>query len=63
MGRPSSPGRGVSAGRGRRRAAWPAIAVDVGNPHAVAFVDDLDDAGTCCDQRTRVDPATCSPTA
>lgn len=24
---------------------WPATHVDVGNPHAVAFVDDLDDAG------------------
>jgi diaminopimelate epimerase len=24
---------------------WPAVHVDMGNPHAVAFVDDLDDAG------------------
>jgi diaminopimelate epimerase len=31
----------VSAG-GR---SWPAVSVDVGNPHAVAFVDDLADAG------------------
>jgi diaminopimelate epimerase len=25
--------------------SWPAVHVDLGNPHAVAFVDDLDDAG------------------
>ena len=25
--------------------SWPAVSVDVGNPHAVAFVDDLADAG------------------
>jgi diaminopimelate epimerase len=25
--------------------SWPAVSVDVGNPHAVAFVDDLTDAG------------------
>ena len=25
--------------------AWPAVAVDIGNPHAVVFVDRLDDAG------------------
>jgi diaminopimelate epimerase len=25
--------------------SWPAVHVDVGNPHAVAFVDSLDDAG------------------
>jgi diaminopimelate epimerase len=25
--------------------AWPALHVSMGNPHAVAFVDDLDDAG------------------
>jgi diaminopimelate epimerase len=28
--------------------AWPATAVDVGNPHAVAFVDLLTDAGDLC---------------
>jgi diaminopimelate epimerase len=26
-------------------ASWPAVAVDIGNPHAVVFVDDLADAG------------------
>jgi diaminopimelate epimerase len=36
---------------------WPATAVDVGNPHAVAFVDDLDDAGRL------LDPPTVTPTA
>ncbi|KHL11996.1 diaminopimelate epimerase [Mumia flava] len=29
---------------------WPARHVDVGNPHAVAFVDDLADAGTLLDE-------------
>lgn len=26
--------------------SWPAVSVDMGNPHAVAFVDSLDDAGS-----------------
>jgi len=30
--------------------SWPADNVDVGNPHAVAFVDALDDAGSLCDE-------------
>jgi diaminopimelate epimerase len=29
--------------------SWPAVHVDTGNPHAVAFVDDLADAGTLYD--------------
>ena len=29
----------------RRGPCWPAVHVDMGNPHAVAFVDDLADAG------------------
>ncbi|QBR92295.1 diaminopimelate epimerase [Nocardioides euryhalodurans] len=29
--------------------SWPATHVDMGNPHAVAFVDDLADAGTLLD--------------
>lgn len=35
---------------------WPAQHVDMGNPHAVAFVDDLDDAGPLLDAPTH-DPA------
>ena len=31
-------------------AAWPATHVSMGNPHAVAFVDSLDDAGALLDQ-------------
>ncbi|MFG2525770.1 diaminopimelate epimerase [Streptomyces sp. NPDC048527] len=45
MGRPALPGPDtltVTAG-GR---SWPAVHVDVGNPHAVAFVDDLAHPGT-----------------
>jgi diaminopimelate epimerase len=29
--------------------SWPAVHVDMGNPHAVAFVDDLADAGSLAD--------------
>ncbi|WP_460524581.1 diaminopimelate epimerase [Flindersiella endophytica] len=29
---------------------WPATAVDMGNPHAVAYVDDLDDPGALVEQ-------------
>jgi len=42
---PGPDGVGVSVG-GR---VWEAVAVDVGNPHAVAFVDDLADAGRLLD--------------
>ncbi|MEW1678104.1 diaminopimelate epimerase [Streptomyces noursei] len=59
MGRPHFPGpdgiRVSAAGR-----TWPALHVDMGNPHAVAFVDNLDDAG---DLRTppTVTPASAYP--
>ncbi len=36
--------------------SWPALHVSMGNPHAVAFVDSLDDAGTLLDP-PRHDPA------
>lgn len=36
--------------------SWPALHVDMGNPHAVAFVDDLADAGRLFDAPTH-DPA------
>ena len=36
--------------------SWPAVHVDMGNPHAVAFVDDLADAGRLLDPPTH-DPA------
>jgi len=43
MGRAVLPGGDVSVGvRGR---TWPAVHVSMGNPHAVAFVDGLDQAG------------------
>ena len=35
---------------------WPALHVDMGNPHAVAFVDSLDDAGSLLEAPTH-DPA------
>jgi diaminopimelate epimerase len=31
---------------------WPALHVDMGNPHAVAFVDSLAEPGNLCDQPT-----------
>ncbi|TCC16295.1 diaminopimelate epimerase [Kribbella sindirgiensis] len=31
---------------------WTAVHVDMGNPHAVAFVDDLNEPGNLCDQPT-----------
>ncbi|WP_367141005.1 MULTISPECIES: diaminopimelate epimerase [Streptomyces] len=56
MGRPCLPGPGhIKVAVGRRR--WPALHVDMGNPHAVAFVDDLNHAG---DLRT---PPTVTPTS
>ncbi|QNP65671.1 diaminopimelate epimerase [Streptomyces genisteinicus] len=44
MGRPVLPAASVTVTVGAR--SWPAVNVDMGNPHAVAFVDDLDHAGT-----------------
>lgn len=38
--------------------SFDAVAVDVGNPHAVAFVDDLDDAGRLLDPPTVIPAAT-----
>ncbi len=43
MGRPRLLGRSSVAVGDR---SWPAAHVDLGNPHAVAFVDSLDDAGS-----------------
>ncbi|MFE3881780.1 diaminopimelate epimerase [Streptomyces lydicus] len=44
MGRPRMPGPGgIEVTVGHRR--WPALHVDMGNPHAVAFVQDLAHAG------------------
>ena len=35
--------------------SWPAVEVDVGNPHVVVFLDDLDEAGTL-DEAPTVEP-------
>lgn len=43
MGPATLPGGDVTVIVGAR--TWPAVNVNMGNPHAVAFVDDLDDAG------------------
>ncbi|UWE11827.1 diaminopimelate epimerase [Actinacidiphila bryophytorum] len=43
MGRATLPGGAVTVTVGAR--SWPALNVNMGNPHAVVFVDDLDDAG------------------
>lgn len=43
MGRAALPGGPVTVAVGDR--SWPAVHVDMGNPHAVAFVAGLDDAG------------------
>ena len=51
MGRPQVLGE--TEGRGRRRAPGRRRHVDMGNPHAVAFVDDLADAGTAARRRRR----------
>ncbi|GHF74089.1 diaminopimelate epimerase [Streptomyces mashuensis] len=59
MGRPRLPGSGpVDVTVGRRR--WPALHVDMGNPHAVVLVEDLTHAG---DLRTAptVTPASAYP--
>jgi diaminopimelate epimerase len=53
MGRPKPLGE-TSVGVGSQ--SWPARHVDLGNPHAVAFVDDLADAGPLLDPPAH-DPA------
>ncbi|WP_020573119.1 diaminopimelate epimerase [Actinopolymorpha alba] len=45
---PASDGLVLTAG-GR---SWPGVAVDMGNPHGVAFVDDLSDPGALVEQPT-----------
>jgi diaminopimelate epimerase len=47
MGRAALPAGEVEVAVGERR--WPARNVSMGNPHAVAFVDDLADAGKLLD--------------
>ena len=47
MGRPEVLGETTVSAAGR---SWPARHVSMGNPHAVAFVDDLADAGRLLDQ-------------
>ncbi|MFZ3475924.1 diaminopimelate epimerase [Streptomyces sp. 4.24] len=48
MGTPLFPGPDrITVTVGTR--SWPALHVDVGNPHAVVFVEDLDHAGTLAD--------------
>jgi diaminopimelate epimerase len=51
MGEPTLPGPSgiVVEANGHQ---WPAVHVDMGNPHAVAFVDNLDEPGNLCDQPT-----------
>lgn len=49
MGRPTVLGQTEVSAEGR---TWPALHVDMGNPHAVAFVDDLADAGHLLDAPT-----------
>ncbi len=47
LGRPKALGETKVAVGDR---SWPALHVDMGNPHAVAFVDSLDDAGNLYDE-------------
>jgi diaminopimelate epimerase len=47
---------GVRDGAAGGERSWPACHVDMGNPHAVAFVDDLADAGTLLEPPSH-DPA------
>ncbi|MGN6250979.1 MAG: diaminopimelate epimerase [Marmoricola sp.] len=47
MGSPVSGAPSTVAVGGR---TWSAVAVDMGNPHAVAFVDDLDEAGALTEE-------------
>jgi diaminopimelate epimerase len=51
MGEPTLPGPAgiVVESNGHQ---WPAVHVDMGNPHAVAFVDNLGEPGNLCDQPT-----------
>ncbi|WP_328916566.1 MULTISPECIES: diaminopimelate epimerase [unclassified Streptomyces] len=59
MGRAVLPGGDVTVTVGERD--WPATHVGMGNPHAVAFVDDLDDAGDLL-RPPAVTPAEAYPT-
>jgi diaminopimelate epimerase len=54
MGKPTLQGE-TKVGVGER--SWPAVNVGMGNPHAVAFVDSLDDAGPLLESPS-YDPAT-----
>ncbi|CAN5238631.1 diaminopimelate epimerase [soil metagenome] len=50
MGRPRMLGETkVGVGSGGAERSWPALHVSMGNPHAVAFVDSLDEAGPLLD--------------
>ncbi|WP_197367150.1 diaminopimelate epimerase [Streptomyces clavuligerus] len=51
MGRAVLPAETVTVGVGARQ--WPTTHVSMGNPHAVAFVDDLDHAGNLHEEPTR----------
>jgi diaminopimelate epimerase len=59
MGPAELPGGNVSVGVDGR--TWPAVHISMGNPHAVAFVDDLDDAGDLL-RAPAVSPAAAYPT-
>ncbi|MCJ1681085.1 diaminopimelate epimerase [Streptomyces sp. APSN-46.1] len=59
MGRAEFPEGEVTVSVGAR--SWPARNVNMGNPHAVAFVDSLDDAGTLYDPPP-YSPASAYPT-
>ncbi|MFF5971579.1 diaminopimelate epimerase [Streptomyces sp. NPDC012769] len=59
MGRAALPEAGVTVTVDGR--SWPARNVNMGNPHAVAFVDDLDHAGTLYDEPP-YEPAEVYPT-
>ncbi|MGC4943061.1 diaminopimelate epimerase [Kribbella sp. DT2] len=50
LGEPQVGPAGVVVGANGHQ--WPAVAVDMGNPHAVAFVDDLREPGHLVDQPT-----------
>ncbi|MFC4035095.1 diaminopimelate epimerase [Streptomyces polygonati] len=59
MGRAVLPGGEVTVGAAGR--SWPALHVSMGNPHVVAFVDDLDEAGDLL-RAPAVTPAAAYPT-
>jgi diaminopimelate epimerase len=59
MGAAELPGGDVGVGVDGR--TWPAVHVSMGNPHAVVFVDDLDDAGDLL-RAPAVSPAAAYPT-